>query len=173
MKKVTKISLLSICAYSLISLFPAQAHAVCQLVCPVVVASTLTLLEKYGIDNSITGLWIGGALVLASLITVDWIKKWKSHWGITLASFVLFYGGTIIPLYIKDIIGDPRKEVWGIDKTFLGIVIGSIFFYLGDYAYAVIKAKNDGHAWFPFQKALMPVIPLAIFSVIFYFITKP
>lgn len=171
--KKTYIMLTSLLAYLLIALIPSQAHAVCQLVCPVVVASTLTLLEKYGIDNTISGLWIGGALVLASLITVDWIKKWKSHWSITIATFVLFYAATFIPLWQKHIIGDPRKELWGMDKTLIGVVIGSIFFFLGDYTYAIIKAKNGGHAWFPFQKALQPVFPLAIWSLIFYFITKP
>jgi len=151
---------------------PAKALAVCQVICPVIVGGTLTLMEEYGIDNSISGLWIGGALVLCSLITVDWLKKWKSHWIITLLVFILFYAGTFIPLYFKHIVGDPTKELWGIDKTLMGVTIGSIFFYLGDLAYAFIKAKNGGHAWFPFQKAVMPVIPLAIFSAIFYFLTK-
>ncbi|MFA6963216.1 MAG: hypothetical protein WC227_00670 [Patescibacteria group bacterium] len=155
-----------------ILLVPAKAFAICQVVCPIVVASTLTLLEKYGIDNTISGLWIGGALLLSSIITIDWIKKWKSHWSINLAVFTLFYAGTFLPLYFKHIIGDPTKVLWGMDKTLLGVVVGSIFFYLGDWAYRIIKAKNGGKAWFPFQKAVMPLIPIAIFSWIFYLITK-
>ncbi len=153
-------------------LLPVRAYAICQVVCPIVVASTLTLLEKYGIDNTISGLWIGGALLLSSIITIEWIKKWKSHWSINLAVFVLFYVGTFLPLYFKHIIGDPTKELWGMDKTLLGVVVGSVFFYLGDWAYRVIKEKNGGKAWFPFQKAVMPLIPIAIFSWIFYLITK-
>jgi len=136
------------------------------------VASTLTLLEKYGIDNTISGLWIGGALVLASIITIDWIRKWKSHWIINVLVFVLFYAGTFVPLYFQHIIGDPSKELWGMDKTMIGVVIGSGFFYLGDFAYTKIKAKNGGHAWFPFQKAIMPLVPISILSLIFYLITK-
>lgn len=150
---------------------PVKTYAICQLVCPIVVAGTLTLLEKYGIDNTISGLWIGGALVLSSLITIDWIAKWKKHWSIDIATFILFYAGTFVPLYYKHIIGSPLKEIWGMDKTLVGVVIGSLFFYAGDWAYRIIKEKNGGHAWFPFQKAIMPLIPLAIFSVVFYFIT--
>lgn len=161
--------------YFLIALYfllPTKTYAICQVVCPIVVGSTLTLLERYGIDNAISGLWIGGALVLASLITIEWVKKWKSHPLINIAVFALFYFSTLIPLYYKNIIGDSAKILWGADKTVLGIVLGSIFFYLGDLAYVKIKEKNGGHAWFPFQKALMPVFPLAVLSLIFYFITK-
>jgi len=151
---------------------PAHAYAICQLICPIVVAGTLTLMERYGIDNTISGLWIGGALVICSILTIDWIKKWKSHWLIDIAVFVFFYASTFIPLYFRHIVGDPTKELWGMDKTLLGVGIGSVFFYLGDFTYEKIKAKNGGHAWFPFQKAIMPLIPLAIFSLVFYLITK-
>jgi hypothetical protein len=169
-KHIIFISLFLIACSLLFS--PVKVYAVCQVVCPIVVASTLTLLERYGIDNSITGLWIGGALMLTTLITLEWINKWKSHWTIDVAAFVLFYAGTFIPLYFQKIIGDPSKTLWGIDKTILGVTIGSVFFYLGDWSYQKIKAKNGGKAWFPFQKALQPVLPLAIFSLIFYLITK-
>lgn len=150
---------------------PHKAYAICQVVCPIVVAGTLTLMERFGIDNSITGLWIGGALVLCSIMTIDWLRKWKYHWSINIGVFVLFYVGTFLPLYFQHIVGNPLKEIWGMDKTLVGVVIGSIFFYLGDWWYRVIKEKNGGHAWFPFQKALMPIIPLAILSLIFYYVT--
>ncbi|PIS08077.1 hypothetical protein COT78_00035 [Candidatus Berkelbacteria bacterium CG10_big_fil_rev_8_21_14_0_10_43_13] len=149
-----------------------HTYAICQVVCPIVVGGTLTLLEKYGVDNTISGLWIGGMLVWASIVTIDWIAKWKRHWLINIAIFVAFYAATIIPLYNKNIIGLSTKMLWGLDKTILGIIIGSIFFYLGDRLYIYIKAKNGGHAWFPFQKALMPIIPLIIWSAIFHFLVK-
>lgn len=173
MKNKTKnISALFLLLSTFYFLLPAKAYAVCQVICPIIVASTLTLMEKYGIDNTISGLWIGGALTLASLITIDWINKWKKHWSLSLLTFILFYTSTILPLYIKHIIGNPIKEIWGIDKTLLGIIIGSIFFYLGNFSYEKIKEENGGHAWFPFQKVLMPIFPLIIFSIVFYFITK-
>ena len=153
-------------------LLPVHAYAICQLICPIVVAGTLTLMERYGIDNTISGLWIGGALVICSLLTIDWLKKWKSHWSIDVGTFVFFYASTFIPLYYRHIVGDPTKRLWGMDKTLLGVVIGSVFLYLGDWGYRIIKEKNGGKAWFPFQKAVMPILPLAIFSLIFYLITK-
>jgi hypothetical protein len=151
---------------------PIKAYAICQVVCPIVVASTLTLMEKYGIDNIISGLWIGGALVLCSVITIDWLRKWKYHWAINVGVFALFYVGTFLPLYFQHIIGNPLKEIWGMDKTLFGVISGSIFFYLGDWWYRIIKEKNGGHAWFPFQKAIWPILPIAVLSLIFYYVTK-
>jgi uncharacterized membrane protein YGL010W len=149
-----------------------KTYAVCQVICPIVVVGTLSLLERFGIDNTISGLWIGGLLMLSSLITIQWIAKWKKHWSINIAVLAAFYVSTVLPLITKHIIGDPLKTLWGMDKTALGLVIGSIFFFLGDYAYERIKANNGGKAWFPFQKALMPVLPLILFSAIFHFIVK-
>jgi len=39
-------------------------------------------------------------------------------------------------------------------------------------AYNYLKRRNNGHAYFPFQKVVMPVGSLAILSMIFYFVTK-
>jgi hypothetical protein len=37
--------------------------------------------------------------------------------------------------------------------------------------YQILKKKNNGHAYFPFQKVVMPIVGLALMSVAFYFIT--
>jgi hypothetical protein len=142
MKKITTILLL---ATSYLLLTTQQAHAICQIICPIVVGSTLTLMERYGVDNTISGLWIGGMLVWASIVTIDWIGKWKKHWAIDLVVTVAFYASTILPLYSKKIIGLPTKMIWGVDKTMIGIVLGSLFLYAGDRLYAYIKEKNG--AW--------------------------
>lgn len=169
MKKIFTIFGLSLTALLLTA---KHTYAICQVICPIVVGGTLTLLEEHGVDNSISGLWIGGMLVWASIVTIDWIAKWKKHWLIDFLVVIAFYASTIIPLYTKKIIGDPHKMLWGLDKTILGIIIGSVFLYLGDRLYTYIKAKNGGHAWFPFQKAVMPILPLLIWSLVFYFITR-
>ena len=54
----------------------------------------------------------------------------------------------------------------------LGIVIGSLVFIGATLWYDNIKKKNNGHAWFPFQKVVWPVGALLIFSFIFYFLTS-
>jgi hypothetical protein len=58
------------------------------------------------------------------------------------------------------------------DKLLLGIVVGSVAFWFGAEWYFHLKEKNGGRAYFPFQKVVMPVSPLIIMSIAFYFLTK-
>jgi hypothetical protein len=37
--------------------------------------------------------------------------------------------------------------------------------------YQALKKRNNGHAYFPFQKVVMPIAWLVLMSTIFYFIT--
>jgi hypothetical protein len=79
---------------------------------------------------------------------------------------------TFGPLFWGKIIGHPANQLWGLDKLVLGTIIGSLFFLAGYIGYNYLKAKNGGHAHFPFQKVVMPVGPIVILSIIFYLITK-
>ena len=89
-----------------------------------------------------------------------------------ILTVLMYYAIIVIPLYWTGIIGHPFNKMWGIDKLLLGIIFGSVSFFLGGIWYYQIKAKNGGHAYFPFQKVVMPVSPLIILSFIFYFLTK-
>lgn len=73
-----------------------------------------------------------------------------------------------------NIMGHPLNTFCncGIDKLLIGIVSGSISFWFGAIWYFYLKEKNNGHAYFPFQKVVMPISPLIILSIIFYFLTK-
>jgi hypothetical protein len=155
------------------SLFTAKKTLAACPVCTIAVGSALVLLEKYGVDNTITGLWIGGFMLSSSLWAINSMKKkeWDFR-GIEPIILIFFYGSLIVPLYMEKIIGLPSKMLWGVDKTLLGIFIGSIFFHLGYLTYLKIKEKNGGKPWFPFQRVVMPISPLIILSIVFYFITR-
>lgn len=156
-----------------ISLFAAKKTSAMCPVCTVAVGSTLVLLEKYGVDNTISGLWIGGLLISTSFWTINFLKKKKWDFkGMVPLVILFYYISTIMPLYYYDLIGLPNKMIWGMDKVLVGVILGTIFFMLGHLSYVKIKAANNGKAWFPFQKVAMPMLPLAILSIIFYFITR-
>jgi hypothetical protein len=156
-----------------LTLFVAKkTFAMCP-VCTIAVGSTLVLLEKWGVDNTVSGLWIGGLLISTSFWTINFLKKKKWDFkGMVPLVILFYYISTIMPLYYYDLIGLPSKMIWGLDKVLVGVILGTIFFMLGHIVYTKIKAANNGRAWFPFQKVVMPILPLAILSVIFYFITK-
>ncbi|MCX6758246.1 MAG: hypothetical protein NTX14_00890, partial [Candidatus Nealsonbacteria bacterium] len=58
------------------------------------------------------------------------------------------------------------------DKLILGIAAGASGFYFGAILYEYLKEKNNGHAHFPYEKVVMPIIPLVILSLLFYLLTK-
>lgn len=145
-------------------------QAVCP-VCTVAVGAGLGLSRWLGIDDSITGLWIGGLTVSFIIWTLTWLAKKKiSFKGIGPVTVVSFYLLIILPLYWGGLIGHPANAIWGIDRFVLGIIAGSAAFFGASSWYEQLKKKNNNHAHFPFQKIVMPVGTLVLLSGIFYFL---
>lgn len=160
-------------AYLLASLFllilPLTVRAVCP-ICTVAVCASLGLSRWLGVDDTITGLWIGGLNISLIIWTIDWLnKKNVRFYGRKILTTAFYYTAILWPLYHYDFIGIVTNKLWGIDKLLLGIIIGSAGFLLGVLLYVYLKKKNNGQAYFPFQKVLMPVGVLIILSLIFYF----
>lgn len=148
-----------------------SAFAVCP-ICSFAVGAGLVVTRLVGIDDSITGVWIGALIMSMSLWTVNWLIKrnWNFRYSKTIVSlgFVII---TILPLYYMDIFGHPLNRLWGMDKLILGTVIGGVVFTWMAFWYIKIKANNGGHAIFPFQKVVMPLGALTILSIFFYLVT--
>lgn len=152
-------------------ILPTLANAFCP-VCTVAAGAGVGLARYFGVDDTISGLWIGGLMVAVSIWTIEWFKKNKYYFsGLEFITVFVYYALLIIPFYQMGVIGHILNTIWGFDKLLLGIVIGSITFYLGGVWYQQIKAKR-GQAHFPFQKVVMPVSPLIILSLLFYLLTK-
>jgi hypothetical protein len=150
----------------------SPAKAICP-VCTLAVGAGVGLSRYLGVDDAITGLWIGG--LVASMIwwTISWLDrkniKFKFRKMAIIAGYYLLIAA---PLYYSEIIGHPLNKIWGIDKLMLGIFIGSLFFFGGGHLHFHHKKKNDDKVYFPFQKVVFSVSPLIILSAIFYFITR-
>lgn len=162
-----------IIVFGLLFIFSAtSAQAVCPL-CTAAVGAGLGLSRWFGIDDVISGLWIGALLASTVLWTNDWLerkeKKFKGRGFIILLIYALFL---FVPLYWAGIVGHPFNQIWGIDKIILGSFVGAVAFFSGVNWYASLKKKNDGHAHFPFQKIVMPIFPIVLLSAVFYFLTK-
>ena len=148
------------------------AQAFCP-VCTVAVIGGVGLSRWLGIDDTVTGIWVGGFLVSISAWTINWLQKKKyNFWGRDILTYIFYYLIVVAPLYYQEIIGHPLNKFWGVDKLILGLVIGSIFFFLAERFYQYLKKKNGGHAHFPMEKVVIPVGVLIILSLVFYFLTK-
>lgn len=153
-------------------LIPARGLAMCP-VCTVGVAAGLGLSRWLGIDDTVSGIWIGALLASMTGWTINWLnnKKIKFYGRKILVAF-LYYGVAVGPLYWKELIGHPFNKLWNIDKLMLGIAFGTIVFTASVILYEFLKRKNGGHAHFPYEKIVMPISFLVIASTLFYFITK-
>jgi hypothetical protein len=166
-----KYSLYILALVSLLLALPSHALAFCPL-CTVAVGAGVGLARWLNVDDTITGLWVGGLLVSVSIWTIEWLQQKKFTFpGMNIIVPTLYYLFVIGPFYSLGIMGHPANTLWGIDKLLVGIIFGSVFFYLGGHSYRIIKARR-GKAHFQFQKVVMPILPLVILTIVFYLLTK-
>lgn len=154
-------------------LFTAQLTlAVCP-VCTIAIAGGVGLSRWLGIDDAVSGIWIGGLIISSAIWFLNWLDKkqikFKFRWLVVVA---LFYLVVILPLYWAGIMGHPYNKFCGMDKLLLGIIGGSLVFLIGNWFSDFLKKKNQGKAFFPFQKVVVPISFLIILSMIFYYLVK-
>jgi hypothetical protein len=169
MKKILALGTLTVLFHAVLA---TPVQAVCP-VCAIAVGAGVGFSRYLGVDDLITGLWVGGLLVSLIMWTLEWLAKKNRHfsgmeWWMSLAYFAL----VVAPLYWLNIIGTHKHLLWMMDRLLVGITLGSLVFFGGAALYQYLKKKNNGHAHFPFEKVVMPVAPLLILSAIFYFATK-
>jgi hypothetical protein len=154
---------------------PAQkALAVCP-VCTVAVGTGIGLSRWLGIDDSITGLWLGAFLLSVSLWTIDWLGRKNIRFVFKKSLVIIaYYTMAIVPLYYAKIIANPAAFVCSCasDKLLLGIIEGTAAFFFAVKFYEFLKQRNEGRAHFPYEKVVFPVAAILILTTIFYFITE-
>lgn len=163
--------MLYLIVFSFLLLLPlAAARAICP-ICTVAVCAGVGLSRWLGVDDTITGLWVGGLAVSVSLWTIDWLsRKNIKFFGRQPLVFALYYFMIIWPLYQFNFIGHTVNKIWGIDRLMLGITAGTVGFVIGALVDLYLRSKNQGKVYFPFQKVVMPLSMLALLSLTFYFI---
>lgn len=149
-----------------------KADAVCPL-CTIAVGAGVGFSQWLGIDDVIAGLWIGGLTLSMIIWTENWLERKNIRFkGRMLVNILGYYALIVVPLFFTGLIGNPTNAAgFGLDKLLLGIVTGSAGFWFGASWYYYLKDRNGGHAYFPFQKVVMPLAPLLALSVLFYFLT--
>lgn len=151
--------------------FTPQAQAVCP-ICTIAVGAGLGFSRYLGIDDTVTGLWVGALILSSAFWTASWLKS--KPWRIphkTLLSVVSFYLLVIPPLFWMGMIGHADNTIFGIDKILFGTTVGSVVFVLGVLLDKYLRTLNEGKVFIYFQRVICPVLLLSIFSVIFFVIT--
>ena len=151
------------------------ANAFCP-VCTVAVGAGLEGARIMGVADIITGMWAGGLMLSLAAWTATYMYNHgiRSRFAYVL-NYVVYYG--ILALVYLLPVNHPTLRfnattMWGVDQFLLGVVIGSLVFWFAGKWYERIKARNGGHAWFPFQKVVWPLGALAIATLIFWAILE-
>lgn len=147
-----------------------SVEAVCP-ICIVTVGVGVGLCRWLGVDDTISGLWIGAMLLALTFWTLIWLAKkgWNFKYD-KIAVFLIYYLSVFLTLYFTDIIGHPLNRIFGIDKIIFGTVSGTIVFLFSVWFNDFLKSKNQGKVYFPYQKVAVPLAFLIIMSIIFYLI---
>ena len=139
-------------------------------VCTIAIAGGVGFFRTWGIDDVITGLWIGSLIVSSIIWMIDYLNRKNIHFLFRkIAIIISFYALFVIPLYYLksngiSVMGNPGNTLFGIDKILLGIILGTFFFILSVLADIGLKKLNDGKVIVYYQKVFIPIIILLIAS---------
>jgi hypothetical protein len=161
-----------ISGFLLLGFSTEKVQAVCP-VCTVAVVTGLGLSRWLGIDDTVSGIWVGGLVISSGLWLSSWLKGKKIKIPyLPIWSIVLMFLFVLPPLIISGIIGHKLNTLWGIDKLVLGISVGSVLFSAGVFGDRMLRVLNNGKVKFYYQKVILPVATLIIGSLVFYLITQ-
>lgn len=147
---------------------PVLANPACA-VCTVAIGAGLDVARRFGVADSIVGLWAGAFLALLGYWTLKFMDKRKWHfWGRDV--LVMLMSVAMIGFVYLGVVDYNPVSVCGVlvmDPVLFGTVCGAIIFILTSKLYQWMKNKNGGHAHFPFEKVVLPVVALVLVSLLF------
>lgn len=150
---------------------PIKALAFCP-VCIVTTGAFLGIFRWLGVDDTIIGLWLGGFILSVSMVLNNFLirKGKKIKFQLSLILFI-FYGLVALSLYKLGGLS-PYNKIFGIDKIFFGIILGSLLLSVSSSLDKFLRKQNQGKIYISHQKVLVALVLLITFSSILYFILK-
>ena len=167
MKKIIIIIFITVINITLFG-FPKEIQAHCPL-CVAGAAAGITLTRWVGVDDSITGIWIGaflGAATFWLLRSLGQRNKLFFKRFVGVGIYILVFITTLWSFYkFKLII--RMDNIFGFDKLTFGMILGSAVFYLVDLVNVFLKRKN-GKSFFPYQSMVFSLGSVIVSSVAMY-----
>ena len=148
----------------------ALANPACA-VCTVAIGASLSIARKMGVKDEVVGVWTGAMLAILGYWLMRWFDKkgWRfAHRDGVLMILSLASVGFV---YIGELSYNPILFLGFlyIDSFLFATLVGAIGFIGGMKFYEWMKARNGGHAHFPFEKVVVPVLTVFVLSVLFHY----
>ncbi len=155
---------------SLLIMKSVLANPACA-VCTIAVGASLEIARRLGVDDSVVGVWAGAFLVLLGFWAIKWFDKKNWHFAgrdtllivLSVAMIGFMYLGKLT--YHSEVVG----YIFYLDPFLYSVILGAVVFIVSSNFYQWMKKKNGGHAHFPFEKVVVPVVALALTSAYFYY----
>lgn len=145
--------------------FSAMANPACP-VCTIAVGAGLDIARRLGVPDSIVGLWAGALLTLVGYWTLKFMDKKNWHfWG--RDTIIILLSVAMIGFAYMGAVQYAPTSICGMftmDPVLFGTICGALIFIGTGKLYQWMKAKNGGHAHFPFEKVVLPIVALALAS---------
>ena len=152
---------------TLFALLPitASANPACP-VCTIAVGAGLDIARRLGVPDSIVGLWAGALLTLLGYWMLKWMDKKNWHFRGRDTIVILLSVAMIGFVYMGAVEYAPTSicGMFTMDPVLFGTICGALIFIGTGKLYQWMKARNNGHAHFPFEKVVLPIVALAIAS---------
>lgn len=154
------------------------ASAMCPL-CVAGAAIGLSVARYYGLDDTVTGIWLGALAVSTALWVNSMIRsrmrkaKMKPVPFQDVIMFVIVVAATIIPFYSAGFFNGMKgmsDTIYGINRLVGGAVIGGVITLAGPPLSNFIKRKRN--SVFPYQTIILTLGLLAILSLLLWYVTK-
>ena len=154
---------------------PALANPACA-VCTVGVVVGLEFARNLGVDDGVIAIWSGALLALIGYWTILWFDKKGWNFKFRNSILMLLSLSLIGGVYIKDLVYTPRPiAIFYLDPFLFCAIAGFLILIYSSVLYQWMKAKNGGHAHFPFEKVVLPIVLLALasYAVDYYNFCQP
>ena len=132
----------------------------CTAVCPAAIGLLLLIAQKMNVKVEVVGVLSGALLSIVGYILIKIFNKKNWHFWMRDKILMLFAISLVGFVYLKDLEYKPRL-VWNfiyIDSFLLATLCGVFAHIFGVHLYEWIKKKNGGHAHFPFEKVVVPIL---------------
>ena len=148
------------------ALFTREALAHCPL-CVAGAGVGLSLANSLGIDDSITGVWIGAFLGAVSFWTEAFLYKKKiKNVLIRPLLYLVIFASTIWSFYQFNLV-NRMVQLFGLDKLIFGIISGGAVFYLADFVDDWV-IKRAGKVFVPYQRIYVSLGSMLVLSILTY-----
>ena len=152
-------------------LIATPVSAACP-VCIVGVSGGLIIAEWLGIDDLLVAIWIMGLMCAVSFWFATWLENFFVKKEIKVPRFLsnaYFWSILMFLITVAYFIGTDKlgwNLLWGIDRLIIGSLLGTLAFFTSQILEKYLRNKNNGKAYFPYQKAILPFASLVLATII-------